>query len=191
MKQIESLFLGIIGALGALVVIVAGMVLAQIFTLEKNELAFQAYLYAPPFIIFAVLIEELSKYVLIRKKIATTGKGSVIINAVLFGLGFALTETLLIFSSDLFGGNTYRDLLEIAVIHISTAVIIAYALKKTTWKQSSKFLLALLPAIVLHGAYNFSVLYGMGSQASQLSILLSVGVFIIIIWSLKRKNSLA
>lgn len=190
MAKTESLLLGIIAAFGSLVFVVLVIVVMQIFTMEKNGTISETSLYTPAFIALAILIEELSKYIFIKKKLADwEEKGSTIINAVFFGLGFAAIETIFIFLNSFPEKNAFYGILGIALVHISTAIIIAYSALK--YRLTAKSILSLIPAIGLHLAYNFAILYGKGSLTLWISIALIVIISAALIGAMGKKKALA
>ncbi|EKE11601.1 MAG: hypothetical protein ACD_15C00048G0002 [uncultured bacterium] len=189
MKKTESLLLGIIAALGSLAAIATVAVTIQIFTSGEKWVFTEAYLYAPSFVVIAILIEELSKYIFISKKIAPRKNRRAVADAIFFGLGFALVESSLIFFSNPIAENIARGILETSMIHISTSAIIAGTITADYLRSNAgKILSAMVPAIIIHLAYNFSILHGMDIQASALSALSSLSAIAILITSSKRNQ---
>lgn len=186
MKKTEALFLGIIAALGALVVLATALVVMQIFTSESDQTVFLIYFYTPTFIVFSVLVEEFFKYLFISRKIISSILGkSIFLKAALFGSGFALVEAVFIFVGNFPEKNIFFDILKISVIHISTAVIIACIATKKISSWLPKATVILLPVIILHLAYNFAAL----SENQPLTLFFSGFSFIIAFLILKKMTS--
>ena len=187
MKKIEFLFLGMIAALGSLVIIVTAVVTVQIFLPKGQETAIEAYLHLPAFIIFAVIAEEFFKYLFISKKLAAHKAGrSLIVNAVFFGSGFALAEILFISLNNYPLENAYRNILEIATVHISTSIIIAWPFLTSSSRKFLKISLALLGATSAHLSYNLLSL----GEMDFLSSLLSALLFLLILTAILKAKRL-
>ncbi len=149
MKYIESLFWGIIAALGALVL--------EFLITEVLQISF------PPSLSFAVIaagVEEILKYIVIAKRIKMLfEKKILIIASLLAGLSFAMVEAFLIYEK--IGAEWrryYPNIAGIILLHILTAGIIGYFAATgdaKNWKMPAK---ALGAAFVIHLAFNLSAL---------------------------------
>ncbi|OGI16784.1 MAG: hypothetical protein A3J63_03365 [Candidatus Moranbacteria bacterium RIFCSPHIGHO2_02_FULL_40_12b] len=168
MKQIESLFLGIIAATGALIAEVFLMIIIlAVFgagkkinlddflniTSVKNSIS--PYLF---FFLFAFL-EESVKYFFIAHKIEKFSLGRMlIINSLILGLGFSIIEISLIAGSvnkNLISQNYFRqNIAEIFMLHIMTAGLMGYVVVLLNPRKIGTFFAAIIPALFFHLSYN-------------------------------------
>ncbi len=149
MKYLESLFWGIIAALGALVL--------EFLITEVFQISFPASL---SFAVIAASAEETLKYLVIAKRIKMLfEKKFLILASLLAGLGFAMAEAFLIYEK--IGAEWqkyYPNIAGIILIHILTAGIIGYFVATgdaKNWKMPAK---ALGAAFIIHLAFNLSAL---------------------------------
>lgn len=158
MKQIESLFWGVIAALGALV--------AQIFLYlvfsglgnQANSLPFEQVLMLPQFILGAALLEEIFKYIMIAKRIDLFSlEKTYVVNSFLVGFGFFLVELFIISKNSTVLPPT-QFIFEIAILHVGTAGLIGYLVAILNPKKISTFVTAISVAAFFHAAYNFLAL---------------------------------
>ena len=157
MAQIESIFWGIIAALGALVIELIFFIVGSVYFNPSGEMSFSQFFILPQFIIIAACIEELFKYIVISKRIDMLSlEKSYLVNSLLAGLGFFGVEIAFI----LMGNNRpeVRFLAEIAIIHIGNAGLIGYFVATKNPKKIMTFLQALFFALLFHASYNLLVL---------------------------------
>jgi hypothetical protein len=185
MKQIESLFLGIIAALGALVIELFVFAVFGTASLDKNIIAENVsslnYL-----LVVTVFIEEIFKYLIIIKRIEYFSIGrALILNSLLVGLGFSGVETALIYLGSAGGTIPYQSLIEIISIHIFTAGIIGYFIATRNPKKISTFAIAVVLAAFFHLSYNILALYRNDwisiSIPIFLGMLLAISIFNLIV----------
>jgi len=189
MRQIESFFLGIIAALGALIVeLIVFIIFSEFIDKSSMNISFSDLFVIPYFIIVAVCIEEIFKYLIIIKRIKPlkTGGLSYLINSFLIGFGFFVTEI----SIAAMNGNLppIITLGEIAIIHIGTAGIIACILKTRIFAKSLTSLFAISLAILLHGTYNILVSSDSGEKSNYFIIILLAVIILINTISIAHTN---
>jgi hypothetical protein len=159
MKQIESFFWGIIAAFGALVIEFIVFFSVSAYTNQSLETSFLQFLAIPQFIIIAVCIEEIFKYIVILKRVEMLSlEKSYIINSLLVGLGFFAAELAFIYMSVAL--PDWKTLFGIAILHMGTAGIIGHVIAIRNPKKISTAFYALPLAIIFHTSYNFLVLQG-------------------------------
>lgn len=168
MKQIESLFLGIIAALGALVVELFIFAIFGTASLDKNIIA-QDVSSLNYLLVITVLVEEIFKYLIIIKRVESFSMGRILIlNSFLVGLGFAGVESSLIYFRSAGGLIPYQSLAEIILIHIFTAGIIGYFIATRNPQKITTSIKAISIAVFIHLAYNIMVIY----RNDQISIII-------------------
>lgn len=169
MRYLESFFWGIIAALSALVFELVILNVLQIFSFPANVLNIQLFFSSVTFIAIAALTEEVLKYLVIVKKIESFFiERKILFGSLLVGLSFSIIEALLIYAQIGPEWKTYyRYIIEIAILHISTAGIIGYfitvgsprriktSVKAVTFAASVHFIFNLL---ALHRSYFFNYL---------------------------------
>jgi hypothetical protein len=161
MKQIESFFWGIIAALGALFAEQALMDLISIFSPSQRNISSE-YLFSLNYILpLAVIVEETLKYLVISKRIEFISFGrSLILNSYLVGLGFAATETALIYTKGFSPAEFLSlNLAGIILIHILTAGIIGYYTAILNPKKFKTYLKAVGITSAVHLGYNLFVIF--------------------------------
>jgi len=157
MAQIESIFWGIIAALGALVVELVFFIGSSIYANPLAEISFSQFFIIPQFIIVAACIEEVFKYIVISKIIDRFSfEKSYIINSLFVGLGFFGVEMALILMSK--NLPEIQFLIEIAIVHLGTAGLIGYFVATKNPKKITTFLLSIIFAIAFHASYNLLLL---------------------------------
>lgn len=151
MKLFQSFFLGILGALGALVLEIIFLPFSLNTEIISEEVTSLNY-----FFFLAILIEEFLKYIIILKTISRFSKSTnIILNSIIFGFGFSVLEITSIYWNYRNGG--FFDplaLLGIILLHASTAAIIGYVIFKSTQKKILGSILGLFLAFAIHSAYN-------------------------------------
>lgn len=157
MHQIESFFLGIIAALGALTMQLVLYIGFSFFGNQNFALTFEQIFAIPGLIIAGAFIEELFKYLVILKRVETFSlEKTYLVNSFLVGLGFFAIESGLIYQNT--NLPQINALVEIAIIHIGTAGILGYLLATKNPKKISTFLFSLIIVTLLHSSYNFLVI---------------------------------
>lgn len=170
MKTIESFFLGILAALGALVTQAFFLLSAATFIGQGSNPDFDIFSLLNtstlssfeifPFLILPaiVLTEELFKYLVIIKRVEPFHVGkSVVLNSFMVGFGFAVVELFIIYENMnglALADFPFQKLAEITLVHIFTSGIIGFfvALKNPT--SFSTFLKAVSSAFFVHLIYN-------------------------------------
>ena len=157
MKQIESFFWGIPAALGALLGQIAILAIFLIVQDPAGTMQMDALSQTLPGIGIAVLLEELFKYLVIAKRIdAISLNMSYFFNAILFGLGFAMTEQVVGYLN--YGQISEGELFPIIgvmSVHIITAQLMGYRISTTNPMKLSVMLPTILLATSVHFFYNF------------------------------------
>jgi len=185
MRLIQSFFLGIFGALGALF-------LEIIFLAISSPLSSAAQISEETttfgyFFFLAIAAEEFSKYILIGKVL---DKKNIVLNSLFFGLGFSALEMFLVYWN--YKNGTPVELigiLGIIIIHISTAIIIGYSLKKNTATLISGLFFGLIPAFLVHLAYNLLRVSETAHQKELTFVLLALLIIADIFFFIKSKNA--
>ena len=190
MAQIESIFWGIIAALGALVVELVFFIGSSIYLSSSAGISFSQFFVIPQFIIVAACIEEIFKYLVISKRIEMLSlEKSYIINSLFVGLGFFGVElTLILMSKNLPG---VQSLIEIAILHIGTAGLIGYFVATKNPKKITTFLLAIVFAIAFHASYNLLLLKREYIQNYSIFAILGVLVLLNVVNFFRISNKLA
>ena len=173
MKFLQSFFLGILGAIGALFLEI--IFLAISLPLSSNpETISRATDSIGPFFFLAILAEEFLKYLLIYRLIAKTDeRKDIVLSSFFFGFGFSLLEIFLVYWNYRNGSSLdFIGLLGIIIIHVSTAVLIGYSASKNKINFISSIFLGLIPAIMIHSAYNILKITGFPRQKELTVVLL-------------------
>lgn len=153
MRQLESLFWGIIAALGALAIQLMLFIAISLYTNPGGPFSLNQFLIMPAFIIGAALTEELLKYLIIAKRIDDISlEMTYILNSMLVGLGFFAIELLLIYFNSALPST--QVLAQLAIVHIGTAGLMGYFIAVGNPKKISTFLKALIWALAFHAGYN-------------------------------------
>lgn len=156
MKQFESFFWGIIAALGATVVQLIFFIVFSTFSDPNGELAFVAFFSIPSFIFFIALIEELLKYLMLKKRILEiSDPNNLLANILLMGFGFFALELGLMLTKGSFVG--LQTAAGIAVFHLSTTLILGYFIATNARKKISLEIMALALTTAFHTLYNLAV----------------------------------
>jgi hypothetical protein len=152
-KYIESFFWGIIAALGALIVEIIFYIIASFFIDPTGSVLFSQFFIVPQFIIAAACIEEVLKYIIIFKRFSVLPPGkSKLANALMIGLGFFLSELVLILVTRISPAPQF--LIEIAIIHVGTAGLIGSILILKNYQKIATFLYTITVAVAFHAIYN-------------------------------------
>ncbi|MFA5777048.1 MAG: PrsW family glutamic-type intramembrane protease [Parcubacteria group bacterium] len=188
MNILKSFFLGILGALGALVLEIITLssptsMLTDTETISREITSFGYFFF------LAIIIEEFLKYLLVYKAIAKTNAGkNIVLNSLFFGFGFSMLEMFLIYWScqngsplDLIG------LSGIVIIHISTATLMGYFISKNTVNFISGLFFGFIPAFLIHSAYNILKISEIARQKEITIILLASLIFLDIFLLVKSK----
>lgn len=152
MKQLQSFFLGILGAIGALILEVA--TLSFLTPLSSTAETIARKISSPDYLFFIIIaIEEFLKYILIVRVVSKISeKKKLVLNSLFLGAGFSLLE-LFSFYCNFKNGIDFEPLaiLGIIVIHISTAMIIGYSALKNS---ASSLFFGFFASFTIHSAYN-------------------------------------
>ena len=153
MKIIESFFLGILAACGALV-----LELVFIIPFDKTVVENQVYSIGI-FLLLAVIIEEIFKYIVVIKRIDIFSYGrGIIINSFIAGLGFSLFEIFLIFEKKSLSLEFfYESILGLTLIHVLTFGIIGYFIA-LGGNSKLLFFKTIFITSSIHFFYNFLIL---------------------------------
>lgn len=156
MKQFESFFWGIIAALGATVVQLIFFILFSAFIDPSGKTTFEAFFLMPTFILVIAFIEELFKYLLLKKRILEISvHGTLLTNTLLMGLGFfALELGLMLAKGSKIGLQATAS---IAVFQLSTTFILGYFIATNARKKISLEIMALALTTAFHTLYNLAV----------------------------------
>jgi hypothetical protein len=193
MKFIQSFFLGILAALGALLLEILLLNVSQPLTLPGNSY-FLSELFSFNFIFFAaIVIEESVRYAVIYKAIARISKdGNIFLNSVFFGLGFSSLEAILVYWN--YQNGIAFDLLGIAgiiTIHVSASVLIGYFVGRNAGKGFLITVPGFIAALIIHSLYNIFNIAGNSYQnylIGGLIIFLLILIFVLSIKSKKAEN---
>lgn len=163
MKQIESIFWGIIAAIGALFLGILISTLVPILSGPGKELSMDFSSPLNYVLIISVLTEEVFKYLVIAHRIEKFSYGrSLIINSLLAGLGFSLVELALIygkFSPNLNLSFKLTEIIGLVLIHILTAGIIGYFVAIREAGKCATFIKAAAVAFIIHFFYNTLIIW--------------------------------
>ncbi len=174
MRKIELFFLGVIASGGALILLVLTTILLQILQLENFQ-GQEKFL-----IIVAVVIEELSKFVLLNQKLVREKNLSknVSLEAISFGLGFSIIEISSIITQSSLTNEVFYGLFSIITIHASTSLLISLILSKFYQKSIIyRFFLAVIPAMGIHLVYNLNILHKNPENTLLIILLIFVSFF--------------
>jgi hypothetical protein len=155
MKFIESLFLGIIAALGALVIEVAISILgidkiSFSLNLPWNNINDFSYLIA-----LTAIIEEFVKFIMIVKRIETYSLGRMlVINSLILGAGFGLVEIGLVYFNSPRDPGSFQSMIEIFSLHTLTAGMIGLLLSRLNPKKISTGIKIIVFTSIIHIGYN-------------------------------------
>ncbi|MEN8252000.1 MAG: PrsW family glutamic-type intramembrane protease [Patescibacteria group bacterium] len=159
MKFIETFFLGIFIAIISLVTQVFASVVFELFfrlDLDFRYTQDKSMLYIVLVILLASAIEEILRYMIIKKRISHKTSDNIATSIILgffLGLGFATFEIALIsFSVDIMDYSIIIELIPILLIHILLSIFLLLTVKKTG--QISKDAVYIVIAIILHTISN-------------------------------------
>jgi len=187
MKIVQSFFLGILGAIGALVLeIIALSFFAPIFSTSETisrEISSLGYLF---FIVIA--IEEFFKYILIIKVISKISENKfVVMNSLFLGVGFSMLELFSFYWNHRNGIDLEPlAIAGIIIIHASTALIIGFSALKNFLPS---LLFGFLASFIIHSAYNILGILKSPHQKQLITVLL--GLFVILDFFLLIKSKIA
>lgn len=204
MRQIESFFLGIIAALGALVIesLAMGALSFSAAPWSTNGTSFASQLLSEGntkriflILFFLAFIEELFKYLVLAKKVDQYSLGrTMILNSILVGCGFAATELFFIFKGiapGIINFANFRNFAEIFIIHASTAGIMGYFLAIADKIMLRTFCKPVLIATIIHLFYNALLLYSNYYIAPIITVLAALLIFVNIANLLRINRHLA
>lgn len=194
MRAIESLFLGILAAVGALVLEVFAASFFYSPAFQRNGHLINGLELVPVlsrtnmliFVVFAV-IEESMKYLMVAKKIEKFSVGKkVLTNSLFLGVGFGIFELFLIYYQRI--GNfqllraDYLPLAEVFMLHVFTAGMIGYYVIVRNPEKISTCLLAVLTAGFFHFGYNLLASY------QNLYVQIATGAFFVMLAAINLIN---
>ncbi len=164
MNLIATFLLGILVAIGSLILQVFFTTLTELF-FHTNNLTYQ---YSPAdttthilvLMLFSASIEEGVRYFFIKKQISTYTQNLNIwvtfLYGVLFGIGFASLEGLLLYLGNTSLSIIFNSFLPIILIHVFASTFLIFTIKKTS--KMSMDLLYVAIAISFHICCNY-ILY--------------------------------
>jgi hypothetical protein len=164
MKYLESFFWGILAALGALLTEFIILNILQITAFSKNIMNIELFFSSLPFIAIAATTEEIFKYIVIAKKIEDFFiERSIIFGSFLIGLSFCVVEVALIYTQidrqSLMHFPNLRYVIEICILHLSTAGIIGYFIATSNPAKISTLIKAILCTVSIHFIFNLLALH--------------------------------
>jgi hypothetical protein len=157
MLYLRSIFLGILTAAFALI--------WEIFFFFSPEMDYATLFTQLSWtLFFFALLEETLKFFVIQKNFSETTEKKSSLNffgqALLIGFGFALTEIFLAnFFSSPESPLPFLSLLSLALLHITSAGLMGYLSLIFPEKNAWLYPKIILPAVLLHFAYNALVIY--------------------------------
>jgi hypothetical protein len=176
MKIIHSFFLGILGAIGALLLEVAALSFSLPISSAPETVS--GKITSPDYLFFIIIaIEEFFKYILIIKVLSKISeKKNLVLNSLFLGAGFSIIELFSIYWNYQRGVDLEPlAILGIMIIHISTAVIIGYSALK---KIPSRLFFGFIASLTAHSAYNILGTSQHPYQKQLIAILLGTLVFL-------------
>lgn len=184
----ESFFLGFIAAIAALFLEIGLLALISGPDMDKGL----AYLSMPIlFILFSALIEEISKSIVIAKRVELFSLGSsYVFNSILVGVGFFFAELILSTSNGL-ASFSLANSSKLLIVHIGTSAIIGYVLSQAKPHSRTAFLRALLVAFILHAAFNLTSFRGSGLDVWISRAILSFLLFLVVLLPIRAHFKLA
>lgn len=163
MKQLESIFWGIIAAISALFLEVLISTMVPILSGPEKELATNFSSPISFILIVSILTEETFKYLVIFNRIEKFSYGRMlIINSFWVGLGFSLVELTLIygkFSVNLNMTFELKEIIGLILIHILTAGIIGYFTAVHKIRKHITFIKAIVAASTIHFFYDALIIW--------------------------------
>lgn len=186
MNQLQSFFLGILAAIGALFLEIAFLNISEPLTSFSIEKLFSLnYIFFVP-----IIIEELLKYAFIYKALSRKSEGiSLAINSIIFGLGFSAIETTLVYWNYRNGaGFDPFGLGGIIIIHISTSLLIAYFIGKNIGRNLLLTLQGFILALFFHSSYNILRISEFRYQEQLIFSLFTILIISSIVIMIKSKN---
>lgn len=150
MRKFEYFLVGVFAAIGALLLeIIFDSVFSQFGILESSLIALASF----------VVIEELAKFIVIRRKIELQSSATLVLGRCFWiGLGFGLSELGIILLNEraVYVGNTLA-IMAVILVHVLTTLLTGLTLVRL--RTTSYYgLLAILPALILHLTFNYWVL---------------------------------
>ena len=151
-KIITFLVLGMIGA-------VAALFLEIIFSLAFPEkvITIDYFQKFTPFLLLVAIIEEFFKVSLLQKGLSLASEKELPRMGIFLGLGFGMSE--LIVRNSYGQGDFSLGQLSALLVHILTASLAGYILSRKNTPDLWQAALAFLSALIIHLAYNLSIIY--------------------------------
>lgn len=176
MKLIQSFFLGILGAIGALVLEVAALAFST--PLSSTPEMISGKINSPDhFFFITIAIEEFLKFILIVRVISRTSAAkNITLNSLFLGAGFSILELASLYWNYRNGASLEPlAVWGIMIIHISTAMIIGYFASK---KSFPSLLFGYFASFAVHSAYN---ILGVSERPNQGQLIISfLGLLILL-----------
>ena len=188
MKQLQSFFLGILAALGALFLEILFLNFSEPLSYSANNAPLQSFSSFGFIFFLSIFIEELLKALFIFKILSK--EKNITRNSFFLGLGFSLLEISLVYWNFRFGREfDLSGIIGIGIIHISTAVIIGYFLEKKTKSRIRSLLSGLILAFFTHSLYNILSSSEIEHQKQLIVTLLSFLFFANIFFLIKSQKN--
>ncbi|MCX6765503.1 MAG: PrsW family glutamic-type intramembrane protease [Candidatus Moranbacteria bacterium] len=160
MRYLESFFWGIIAALGALAL---EFIIANVFLLfpSNKNITLELFISSFAFVIISAGVEETLKYIVIAKRIEELfWNRPLLLISFLVGLSFSLVEIALIgWQIGAEWKMHYRYLVEIILLHTSTAGLMGYFIATGNPKRSGTIIKAFGLAAIAHLVFNILAFY--------------------------------
>lgn len=152
-NKIESLFLGIIAAGGALV---AEVFLITLFSIpgiikpNQTQAIFSEIGTMSTILVVFVIIEEVFKYLMISSRVHRfSSNKNIIPNSLLVGAGFSILEIFLIYNNfSTYANPSSIDILQVFLVHTLTAGIMGGIIYKNENKSTAAIKSLLLTSII-------------------------------------------
>lgn len=178
MQKIKPFLFGILAALGALI---AEFILSDAyFIFSGKEIGSDYSEKITVFLFLIVLIEELTKYIMILKLYdSQPAEKQRISTAILLGLGFAIVESSFLYLHQNFS-QLYLGIASTVILHIVTAGVIGHLIISTKNVNKIPVVKIVLIAFGLHIAYNLMVIYNCGYTIIYAYLAIIVALLIIL-----------
>lgn len=153
MAKFEYFLIGAFAAIGALLLEIIIDTLGYQFGFLDWELSF---------LVAFALIEELAKFIVIQKKIDfNISLKTTLANCFCIGLGFGLLELgILLLNEEVFYTGNTPAIIAVILVHIATTLLTGLTLTKLK-NNGYGAVLAVIPATLLHLAFNYWALQGL------------------------------
>ena len=162
MKFIEAFFLGLLIACTSLISQVFFTVIAELFfrfNLNFEYTLDDSIMYITLTILIAATIEELLRYIVIKKRMCTDSHpiATTLIQGIFLGFGFTLFEIILVSLSTSIVNIPITMILPVLTMHITLSIFLLFTIKPN--QSKSKDTLYILLAIVFHTIGNLLIYF--------------------------------